>query len=69
MRAAQREIVFEEIIECISSPDKITEDDNNVSCYKKIWWKNLILVYVKNENDDLIVITVLKTSQIKKYLW
>lgn len=67
MRASQRNIMFEEIIDCVSSPDKITNDDNNISCYKKIWWEYLILVYAKNSEDDLVIITVLKTSQIRKY--
>lgn len=67
MRAMQRKITFEEIIECITNPDSSTEKKDSIVCYKKLGWNSVLLVYTKDEKDNIIVVTVIKTSQIKKY--
>ena len=55
-------------MDCINDPDHIAED-KEIKCYKKIWIdKYLLMTYTKDDNDDIIVITVIKTSKIIKYL-
>ena len=67
MRAAERWITFEEIINTIENPDNIQKQPNQVFCFKRIGDKNILLVYAKDANDDWVVITVIRTSKMNKY--
>lgn len=71
LRCAQRLISIQEITDCVIFPDKIETElswSEVVTCYKKAWWTFLLLVYWKDKKGDLIIITAIKTSNIKKYL-
>ena len=67
LRAAERGITFEEIVSAILDPDDSQIQDNGIFCFKKSWKENILLVYSKDEKWDWVVITVLRTSKIKKY--
>lgn len=67
-RAIQRGISFAEIVDTILAPDNIEEQDDTISCYKKLWQEHLLLIYAKDSQWNKIVITALKTSKIGKYL-
>ncbi len=67
MRAEQRGISFQEIIDTIKNPDTIQKQDENVFCFKKKWKEQLLLVYARDETWNWIIITVIKTSKITKY--
>lgn len=69
MRAEMREITFEQIIDCITNPDKITEEKDNKFCYKKLDnnLKSLLLCYSIDNEGTIVVITVIKTSKVSKY--
>ena len=68
MRAQERWITINEIFSTIESPDKIEEQEENIICFKKFWNQYLTLVYAKDSEWSWIVITVLKTSKLRKYL-
>lgn len=61
-------ISFEEISETILHPDYVTQQDKEIFIFKKLKNQYLYLVYSKDENGDWVIITVLKTSKIEKYL-
>jgi hypothetical protein len=67
LRAIQRNIWFEEIVDCVMQPDHTHDQWDSLICYKKLWSTYVLLVYTKHQNGNIVVITVLKTSQIKKY--
>lgn len=67
MRAQERGISFEEILETIESPDTVQEQDDHVLCFKKRKSAFLLLVYAKDAEGNFVVITVLRTSKLKKY--
>ena len=68
IRANERGITFEEISETILHPDHVTQQDKEIFIFKKLKNQYLYLVYSKDENGDWVIITVLKTSKIEKYL-
>jgi hypothetical protein len=68
IRANERGISFEEISETILYPDYVTQQDKEIFIFKKLKNQYLYLVYSKDENGDWVIITVLKTSKIEKYL-
>ncbi len=66
-RSKQRNIWFEEIFDCIKNYDQISVD-KDITCYKKLSNNQYILLtYTKDDNGDILVITVIKTSKINKY--
>jgi len=67
MRAKERWITIWEIISIIESPESTIEQSENVFCFKKLWNQYLTIVYARDEEDNRVVITVFKTSKIKKY--
>jgi len=67
MRAKERWITIWEILSIIESPDSIEEQPENVFCFKKLWNKYLTIVYARDEEWNRVVITVFKTSKLKKY--
>lgn len=67
MRAQERGISFEEILETIETPDAIQEQADHVLCFKKRKSDFLLLVYARDAEGNLVIITVLKTSKLKKY--
>ena len=67
IRATERSISFEEIVDCVLHSDASIDQWNSLFCYKKLWKKQVLLVYTRHSDWNTIVITVLKTSQIKKY--
>ena len=70
LRASQRWISFEEIIDTIENPDEIRQQDDEVFCFKKLWNENILLVYAKDDTWNWVIITVLRTSKVKKYwIW
>lgn len=67
-RCKERNIKIDEITDCISNPDSISQN-LEITCYKKLWKnKYILLVYAKDNNENIIIITALKTSRISKYL-
>ncbi len=68
MRAQERWITIQEIFSIIESPDIIEEQSENIICFKKKWNKYLTLVYAKDSEWNWVIITVLKTSKIRKYI-
>lgn len=67
LRATQRGISFEEIVDCILNPDKLSTEPDSKVCYKKLLNTSLLLCYTTDKNGDIVVITVIKTSKISKY--
>ena len=67
IRATERWISFADIIDAIQNPDEIQQQDDEIFCFKKIWDKNILIVYAKDDNGDWVIITVLRTSKLKKY--
>lgn len=69
LRAQQRGVSFEQIIDCISNPDQVSDEPDGKKCFKKIQLdKMLMLCYTVDEDESIRVITVILTSKIKKYL-
>ncbi len=68
MRAKDKWITIWEIISIIESPDSSEEQSENVFCFKKLWSKYLTIVYARDEEWNRVVITVFKTSKLKKYI-
>lgn len=68
LRAKERDISFLEIVDAMLNPDVVDEQGNNISCFKKKKEEKLLLVYTKDEEWNRIVVTVIKTSKIDKYL-
>ncbi len=70
LRAAQRGISFEQIVDCITNPDQISEEPDNKYCYKKLLnsASYLLLCYTVNKKGKIVIVTVIKTSRISKYL-
>ncbi|WP_341226095.1 DUF4258 domain-containing protein [uncultured Arcticibacterium sp.] len=70
IRAQMRNISFEEIVECILNPDKITLEEDSKVCYKKLTNENkkLLITYTSDSEGVIKVITVIKTSKVNKYL-
>ncbi len=70
LRAAQREVSFEQIVDCITNPDQISEEADDKLRYKKLQYSgtHLLLCYTVNQQGDIVVVTVIKTSKIGKYL-
>jgi len=66
-RAKQRCISIAAIWDCVLRPDKVDHKDA-VYCYKKMGKSELLLVYTKNDQGDIVVITVIKTSKVGKYM-
>lgn len=67
MRAQERGISFQEILETIETPDAVEQQDEYVLCFKKRKSDFLLLVYARDVEGNLLIITVLKTSKLKKY--
>jgi hypothetical protein len=73
-RRIKREISQESIIETIIHPDKIEPSWENRSIYMRIFFdrdleqKMLLRVAIEETQDEIIVISVYKTSKINKYL-
>ena len=68
MRAKERWIGIKDIISIIESPDIVEKQPENIFCFKKLWNQYLTLVYARDEEDNRVVITVFKTSKLKKYM-
>ena len=68
MRAKERWITIWEIISIIELPDFVEEQDDNTFCFKKLWNHCLTLVYARDDDWNWVVITVFKTSKLKKYI-
>lgn len=68
MRAKERWISIWEIISIIETPDIVDEQAENIFCFKKLWNQYLTLVYARDEKNNRVVITVFKTSKLKKYI-
>lgn len=64
----ERWITIQEIFSTIESPDIVQEQSENIICFKKKWKQYLTLIYAKDSEWNRVVITVLKTSKINKYL-
>ena len=69
MRAQMRDITFEEIIDCITNPDQISEEEDQKLCYKKLTNQDrqILLCYTIEDDGSILVITVIKTSKVSKY--
>lgn len=67
LRATQRGVSFEQIVDCILNPDQISIEPDSKVCYKKLSNMSLLLCYTTDKNGDIVVITVIKTSKISKY--
>ena len=65
-RMEERKISFHEIVKCLTNPNSMDEEDG-VSKYYKVNGKLLIVVCSFHE-DYCTIITVIKTSQIDRYL-
>jgi hypothetical protein len=66
-RAKQRGVSIAAIWDCILRPDDI-DVGTDTRCYKKIAGRQLLLVYTKDADGNIVVITVIKTSKMGKYL-
>ncbi len=73
-RIKKREISHDDVVETINHPDKIEPSWENRSIYMRIIFdkdleqKMLIRVAVEEKPDEILVISVYKTSKIAKYL-
>ena len=70
MRAETRGVSFQEIVDCITNPDGISQEEDGKICYKKLQDQDnyLLLCYTVDEEDEIWVITVIKTSKVEKHL-
>lgn len=70
LRAAQRGISFEQIVDCILHPDQVSSEPGNKLCFKKLsnTRNSLLLCYTVDQQGKILVITVVKTTKIDKYL-
>lgn len=70
LRAAQRGISFEQIVDCILHPDQVSSEPGNKLCFKKLsnTRNSLLLCYTVDQQGKILVITVVKTTKIYKYL-
>lgn len=66
-RAQQRGVSIAAIWDCVLHPDSV-EDTGDRYCYKKVAGKYLLLVYTKDADGNIVVITVIKTSKVEKYM-
>ncbi len=65
----KREIAFFEILACMASPTKIYHKDGKVNYLKLIRNDEYILLLpCRIKNDKCTIITVIITSQLKRYL-
>lgn len=68
LRAGQRGVNMEQITDCIANPDSISDEPENKKCYKKFQGsKKLLLCYTIQSDGAIKIITIILTSQIKKY--
>lgn len=68
-RASQRGVSFEQITECITNPDQISDEPLGKMCYKKLQNdKQLLLCYTIETDGFIRIITVILTSKVEKYL-
>lgn len=69
LRARQREVTFEQVVDCIQNPDQISDEPEGKQCYKKLQnGKMLLLCYTVQADQSIKVVTIILTSKIKKYL-
>jgi hypothetical protein len=71
MRALQRGVSFEQIIDFLENPNVKTLESNGNYCFKKLQLpssKYLLLCFEVESEKTLRVVTVILTSQVKKYL-
>jgi hypothetical protein len=66
-RLRQRGITREQVEECLQEPDKLEEMEDLYRCIKRLNNRVLVAIY-KEFRDRIMVITVFKSSKIKKYL-
>jgi hypothetical protein len=66
-RAKQRGVSIAAIWDCVLHPDSV-DGDTDSRCYKKVAGHQLLLVYTKDADGNIVVITVIKTSKIEKYM-
>ena len=73
-RRVKREISQEDIIDTINHPDKIEASWGGRSIYMRIFFdrdleqKMLLRIAVEEKPNEILVISVYKTSKIAKYL-
>ena len=68
-RIEQRNISLSEVIECLSLPDKMVKKEDVVIFYKlSIDGKYMVFLICSIEKKECRIITVIKTSQVNRYL-
>lgn len=67
-RMSERKITENEARNVIKKPLKISQDKNRFLAFKLRANKQLLLVHYVLENDKIIVVTVISTSNISKYI-
>lgn len=62
-----RNLSKEEILEIIKNPDSIVKDAYGNNIAQKLKSDFFIRVFFRRNNGDIIIITMYKTSKLKKY--
>ncbi len=67
-RMAERSITRKEVIETLFWPDKVDKRNDTEAAIKKTKDDQLLIVIYKEGQNSKKIITVIKTSKLKKYL-
>jgi hypothetical protein len=67
LRMTERKIKEAAIIETLSNPDNLIEENGQYTAVKQFGNTVLVVVYTKSDNIDF-VITVISSSKLAKYL-
>lgn len=70
-RIEERKVSLSEIMQCLTSPDKIDKKHSNIFRFirlKESREKLLLILICKMENQHCTIITVFESSQISRYL-
>ncbi len=69
-RIKERDILLIEIVDCLACSDRIVEDENLIVFMKKQETEEKLLVLICSmEEERCKIVTVFKTSKIKKFLY
>ena len=63
-----REINLKEIIKTLNNPEKITNDSYGNAVAQKLFGPQLLRIVFYQKDNEKIIITMYKTTRLKKYI-
>lgn len=66
-RMKKRGVAQVEVLECLRDPDRLMKLDDVYRAVRRLGSEVLVVVYRK-EDDTVIVITIYRSSKVRKYL-